>query len=258
MVQVLNTTRTAAPPYSAFAAVYDSLLGNRLFPEMRRVFEWLARRYGIRFASAGDAACGTGTFVRYLRRRGVPLVYGVDRSAAMLHIARSKNQGNGARFLRQDLTGLSLPRLVDLITCQFDSLNYLIRDEDLRQAMLQFRGNLAPGGHLVFDVVVAPSGRRALPPRVENAVGPGAAVHRVTTWDPEKAIQTAVVTIRLNKRLHREVHRQRRYSVGVVRQLLDSTGFDLRGVHDFRTRGPVTAATRRAVFVAQVRERKRS
>jgi hypothetical protein len=69
--------RTAVS-YAALAPVYDALLGDRLFPQLRRVFDWLVQCYGIHFSSAADVACGTGTFVRYLRERGVPVVYGVD------------------------------------------------------------------------------------------------------------------------------------------------------------------------------------
>ena len=66
-------------PYRSFALLYDALLGNAMFPLIRRNFEWVVRRYGIRFRSAADVACGTGAFVRYLCQWGVPVV-GVDRA----------------------------------------------------------------------------------------------------------------------------------------------------------------------------------
>lgn len=74
-----------AMPYCSFARLYDALLGNAMFPLVRRNFEWVVRRYGIRFRSVADVACGTGAFVRYLRQWGVPAL-GVDRSLAMLRI----------------------------------------------------------------------------------------------------------------------------------------------------------------------------
>src|SRR2546430_13212787 len=85
-------------PYATFAPLYDALLGDAMFPLVRRNFEWLVGRYGMHFHSATDVACGTGTFVRYLRQWGVP-VFGVDRAMAMLRIAVQKNRGNGVKFL---------------------------------------------------------------------------------------------------------------------------------------------------------------
>ena len=139
-------------PYRSFALLYDALLGNAMFPLIRRNFEWVVRRYGIRFRSAADVACGTGAFVRYLCQWGIPVV-GVDRAMAMLRIAIQKNGENGARFLRQDLRQLQLPYPVDLITCHFDSLNYLLSTRDLFMALCRFRANLTKGGYAIFDMV---------------------------------------------------------------------------------------------------------
>ena len=80
-------SRQTVAPYATFAPLYDALLGDAMFRLVRRNFEWLVRRYGIRFHSAADVACGTGTFARYLRQWGVP-VFGIDRSASMLRMAR--------------------------------------------------------------------------------------------------------------------------------------------------------------------------
>src|SRR5687768_3648000 len=94
--------KAVTPSYATLAPLYDALFGDHFFSQLRWIFEWLVRRYRIRFVSAADVACGTGTFVRYLRERGAPVAYGVDRSPEMLRVAITENQGNGARFLLQD------------------------------------------------------------------------------------------------------------------------------------------------------------
>lgn len=60
--------RTAVS-YAVLAPVYDALLGDRLFTQLRRVFDWLVQCYGIHFSSAADVACGTGTFAADHPRR---------------------------------------------------------------------------------------------------------------------------------------------------------------------------------------------
>jgi ubiquinone/menaquinone biosynthesis C-methylase UbiE len=79
-------------PYSAVAPYYDALVGDHFLGQLRCVFEQLVSRYRVRFASAADVACGTGTFVSYMRACGVPIVYGVDRSPEMLRLAVCKNR----------------------------------------------------------------------------------------------------------------------------------------------------------------------
>lgn len=242
-------------PYSGFARLYDALLGDAMFPLVRRNFEWLVRRYGIRFCSAADVACGTGTFARYLRQWGVP-VFGVDSSIPMLRIAVQKNRGNGAKFLRQDLRQLQIPYPVDLITCHFDSLNYLLSTDDLARALGRFRENLTRGGHLIFDMVTDFLQEPKLGVNVQRFKLPGVNSVWVISWEPERRLR--VVTMHNffaigdgKYRLEREVHAQRQYPVSAVVEILVRCGFKVRGVHDAATLIPATPRTYRAVYVVR-------
>jgi len=238
-------------PYATLAPLYDALLGDHFFPQLRRVFEWLVRRHNTRFASAADVACGTGTFVRYLCECGVPVVYGVDRSQEMLRLAIQKNLGNAPRFLCQDFTTLQLPRAVDLITCHFDSLNYLLTTGDLLQAFRRFHANLNRAGHVIFDMITDQRRWQDMGPRVERMTGPAVTLTRVPRWDPRRSIQTAIVSVSRNGRSHQEIHVQRGYPVTMVIGLLIEAHFTVSGTHDFQTMRPTTAWTPRAIYVAR-------
>jgi len=242
-------------PYRSFALLYDALLGNAMFPLIRRNFEWVVRRYGIRFRSAADVACGTGTFVRYLCQWGVP-VFGVDRSTSMLRIAMQKNRENGARFLRQDLRQLQLPYPVDLITCHFDSLNYLLSTRDLFMALCRFRANLTKGGYAIFDMVtdVSPEPKQGV--RVQQFNLPGSSSIWAIAQDPARQLRVVRMhnffAIGAGKyRREREVHAQRQYPVGVVVELLVRCGFNVCGVHDAASFVAATPRTYRAIYVAR-------
>jgi SAM-dependent methyltransferase len=241
-------------PYATLAPLYDWLLGDRFFSSLRHTFEWVVRRYRIRFASAADVGCGTGTFVHYLRERGVPVVYGVDRSPEMLRMAIAKNRGNGARFLRQDLTRLALPESVDLVTCHFDSLNYVLSTSDLLRAFRRVRSNLHPLGHLVFDMLTDQPPMMHQGRRIERFSVAGITVVRITHWDPRRYIQTAVLTLTYARTGYRsrEIHVQRRYPIASVVRLLAGAGLVVGGVHDFGTSGPVSPWTSRALYVAGI------
>jgi SAM-dependent methyltransferase len=242
-------------PYATFASLYDALLGDAMFPLIQRNFEWLVRRYDIHFRSAADVACGTGTFVRYLRPWGVP-VFGIDRSASMLRIAMQKNRENGARFLRQDVRHLQLPHPVDLITCHFDALNYLLSTRDLLKALCRFRANLTQGGYAIFDMVTDVSPELQLGIRVQRFDLPGVSSIWAIAWDPARKLRVVIMhnffALGAGKyRREREVHAQRQYPVDVIVELLVRGGFNVWGVHDAASLAAVTPRTYRTIYVAK-------
>ena len=133
------------PPYQGLAAHYDDLFGEQSAQDRLDTFDWIVERYGLRFRSAVDVGCGTGTFVGHLlRKRRCSRCGASTRSPAMLARAVTKNSQNEARFLLQDLRELRLPETVDLLTCQFETLNYLLTDADLHTAFACFAAALTP------------------------------------------------------------------------------------------------------------------
>jgi SAM-dependent methyltransferase len=237
-------------PYGAFSLIYDELLGDRFFTELRRTFQWMIRRYSVQFEAVADVACGTGTFVRYLCDIGAQPVYGVDCSPTMLRRAVRKNSGNGARFLLQDLRALRLPRPVDLVTCNFDSLNYLRTAADLRGAFRRFAQNLGPDGHAIFDVVTERSTEQGRGLKIERVRGQGQAVIRMTRRDAVRRLQVARLYLRRAGSGICETHVQRAYTIPEVVAALGGSGLRLRAVHDFHNPcGPPWRAERAVYLV---------
>lgn len=139
--------------YTGYAPIYHAI-GQGAFAEA------LARR--ILMALPGppgrvlDLACGTGAAALVFAAGGAATV-GVDRSEAMLAIARSRSDELPVTWLRADIRRLPAsealaPASFDLITCLYDSLNYLTADGDLALAIGQAARLLRPGGRLIFDL----------------------------------------------------------------------------------------------------------
>jgi SAM-dependent methyltransferase len=237
-------------PYTGLSKVYDALLGDRFFARARANFERLRQRFGLRPASAADVACGTGSFARYLNSLEVPRVYGVDRSLEMLRLAAAKNHGKSVRFLHQDFHSLRLPETVDLITCNFDSLNYLLSEADLLRALQRFEANLIPGGWAVFDLITKSQPWGSQPLR-EHRVWPGGEFWREMQLDPRSGLQNSLVRVRLGKRVYRERHHQRAYPLSAVERALLQAGLSLVEARDFYSWGVVCGQTRRVVIAAR-------
>jgi SAM-dependent methyltransferase len=244
-----------ARPYSQLAPAYDKALGIANFIGTRAAFERLVRRYDIRFRSAADVGCGTGLFARYLRQRwGVP-VFGVDRSPEMLQVALQNCPDKSVCFLQQDIRCLRLPYPVDLITANFDTMNHLLTEPDLRLAFRRIAENLRPGGHFIFDLITPcqPLGGGRNYSRRLRSRHCDARQH--IRWNPRQRILSIFVVMdsRSSKVSTVEAHRERAYSTLEVGRWLMDAGFIIRGVHDAATLRMATDCPPRIIVIARKR-----
>lgn len=142
----------ALAAYEAFAAIYNDFnhandyemwVGRALLPELRK--------HGLREGgSALDVGCGTGRAFRPLMQRGWK-IHGCDISPAMLGVAA---QEGGDEVVLEVADMRALPHLgdFDLVLSLNDSVNYLLGDDDLVNALIGMRENLREDGLLIFDV----------------------------------------------------------------------------------------------------------
>jgi len=237
-------------PYSELASAYDQTIGWPAFHSSRRAFESLARRYGFRFRSAADIGCGTGLFARYLSECWSAPVWAVDISPEMLRVARRNCLGANVGLLRQDIRCLRLPTPVDLVTSNFDALNHLTGEGDLRVAFHRIAENLRPGGHLYFDLVTP---CRPLGGYVRRMNAANREVTQRIRWNGARDTISIFVAIRStdSPRPILEVHRERAYSFAEVGRWLLDAGFVIHGVHDALTLEPASGCPARIIVVAQ-------
>lgn len=250
--------RDSSPGYKWLAAIYDRVLGDAAFPIIRDSFDWTVRRCGISFRSAADIGCGTGRFLQHLRRHyGVP-AFGVDRSPEMLQMAAARSPDSEARLIRQDLRQLRLPRRVDLITCNFDTINYMLRPRDVMRVFEGCRLNLTPSGHFVFDALTKTGGTssRDWVTSYRRIDVPGARTLWSASWSQKRGLSLVRILFLFvdrngRRRVAREAHGQRWYSPSLIVKSLEHNGFVLRGVRDLNDFGAETARSVWLKFVAQ-------
>jgi hypothetical protein len=142
---------------------------------------------------------------------------------------------------------------VDLITCNFDSLNYLLVIDDLLRTLEGFHANLTPGGCLIFDMITPYQPWRGPKPWVEQTRWNGYLFQRRMEIASRTGMQKSVIRISRDGRTSREVHRQRVYPTQTVVTLLRRAHLLPQGLYDFYSLLPPTNATRRVVYVARKR-----
>ena len=140
--------------YSEYARVYDQSGQYSFSLKMLSYIQAILDRHPVDGPKVLlDVACGTGTFAMEMADRGWQVV-GLDASEAMLEQARLKAAARqlDAAWLRADLREFTIREPVGLVTCLYDSMNYMLTADDLLNAFRRAYAALRPGGLFAFDM----------------------------------------------------------------------------------------------------------
>lgn len=207
-----------------------------------------------------DIACGEGSFAVVMAAAGYR-VSGIDQSAEMIALARERARLASIQvdFSVEDMRNLQFVEEFDLVTCFFDSLNYLLTVRDLQAAFHGVFAALRPGGYFIFDMntvhglVVNWMREKTY---VQNETDDFIEYHR-HEFDYENLIATVEITIfsrssgELWERIQ-ETHRERGYPIADLQFLLTETGFKIEAIYgSLSRRTELQVDSSRVFFVVQ-------
>ncbi|HEY1013613.1 MAG TPA: class I SAM-dependent methyltransferase [Herpetosiphonaceae bacterium] len=245
--------------YEAYARHYDE--GQLHFSVLMYGYlaEVLARHRPPPERTLIDLACGTGTLALMLADDGWD-VLGIDGSRAMLREAQRKaRRGAGLersiRFRRADMRDWSASAPVSLVTCCYDSLNYLLEEADLLAAFRAVRAALAPGGLWIFDINTPFFLTNVWDP-VEVEERDGYAHVMQTGFEPARCLSTLTLTgfARRADGLYErfdERHAERGYGRETLARLLAEAGFAVEAVYECFVLTEPTPASHRWLWVCR-------
>jgi len=138
--------------YHDFATHYDKFMSaSKKYAVWEKMIAQTIAKYAVPKGLCLDVACGTGAISQMLIKRGFKVI-GIDKSAEMLAIARKKLPD--AQFIEADIRQFRVEadQPAVMAVSFYDSLNYLLEDEDMVAMFKSVRDNLAPGGIFLFDM----------------------------------------------------------------------------------------------------------
>jgi SAM-dependent methyltransferase len=264
------------PIYQDYAPFYDGSGQIRFAVLMGQYLREALARHPVAGRRALDLACGTGTLAAILADDGWQVV-GLDRSAPMLALARARaaDTGYDIAFVEGDMRELRMQNeelrnnraiadhpsffilhsSFDLVTCTYDSLNYLLTEADLASCFAGAAAALRPGGLFFADM----NTRHFL----EHDWGvcdvlerPGFVQVAQSHFDPASACSTMVLTgfagddERGYQRFD-EAHIERAYAPEVVAGLLEAAKLKVEASYDCFTFQPAHARSQRIAWVAR-------
>lgn len=192
----------------------------------------ILRKFNTVSRTLCDIACGDGRFAVAMAEKGM-IVTGVDASRSMLEYARrrARDARVSVRFVRQSMQNLHLASRFDLVTCWFDSMNYLLTVRDLYQAFKNVHRILSPNGYFIFDMNTLYGlqvvWKENSPCIIQDT--PGHFEVHITLPETKKNITPLkIIGFRRRKATWRkmvEIHEERAYTLQMVRKYFQKAGF---------------------------------
>jgi SAM-dependent methyltransferase len=249
--------------YNHFAQVY----ARGYYPEFSQALANLLPGIFTQFEipSTGkliDLACGEGSFALEMASKGWDVV-GIDQSEEMLRLARRRaaDSASQVEFFKQDMREFTVPGQADLVTCWFDSLNYLLRIEDIQSAFSRVYQALKPGGWFIFDMntiyglaVEWQKQKCYVQQETEDLLE----LHQ-TNYDFEKRMATMRITWFIRNdtgwQKYEEIHFERAYSIEKIKNALVSVGFSFEASFgSLKSMTPIKQDSTRAWIFAQKKD----
>ena len=247
--------------YRKFARIYSDGDYTDFSSKMCEYLPAALKALDVRPAHVLDLACGEGTFAVSASRLGFHLT-GLDQSEETLGFARkrARNAEVEVSFVRADMRAIPFIGRFDLVTCWYDSLNYILKQPDLLAAFREVAGALKPGGLFMFDMNTAHGLAvewRENPCYVQQDTGAVFEVHR-QEYDFESGIAHMHITgfVRDGNCWERidEHHCERAYTQQVIQDSLRVSGFQvLASWGSLRDRSEPTSESPRVWYVAKNR-----
>ena len=242
--------------YRDYAQVYDQsgqlAFSLRMIPYVSR----LLGRHPAHGKTLLDLACGTGTMAVAQAQAGWR-VYGVDGSPEMLAQARMKaGDDDLALFWScQDVRHFVLPEQVNLTACLYDSLNYMLTNDDVLAVFRQVYEASLPGGLFLFDMNTAWAFSALWDGETYFTTSDDLSVVLKSDYDATRQRTSVEVTCfqRVGDLYHKivERHVEQAYPREQIATLLTDAGFRVEAHYDCFTFDESTPSSLRIMFVAR-------
>lgn len=258
-------TNGISPPYSRFAAPF-ALEGEQKFSRtfVMHSLETYDAAVGGMPKSVVDLACGVGTACRLFAQK-MPSVIGVDSSADMIEMARRIDAQLAAvscrvEYLKGDMRNFKIPTTVDLATCMYDSINFMMSESEMRAALKCVHRCLKVGGLFVFDMytILGLSRLWGRGPEIHtNAEDFFVATHSIFNDETHCATKEFFGFTKQNDETWdrwREQHKIKAYSIDRQAALVSTSGFEVLSILQWNADGSlvsVSGEAHRVFFVTR-------
>jgi ubiquinone/menaquinone biosynthesis C-methylase UbiE len=223
-------SNSCSTPFATIAPYYDKLMSFVNYPSWVAYIEKIIQMSQVSERTILDLACGTGVCLELWTRNGYEVV-GLDKSLSMLEVCRKKMATHDHTLLiNGDMRDFKLARQMPVITCLYDSLNYLLTEAELLSCFRRVHDALRSDGVFIFDMNTIHSlrdewGNNSFQRRDEGLYSVWS-----NTYNPMQNVSSLNITLQVRRNgkeiVLKEFHQERGYELSVIGELLKDAGFN--------------------------------
>jgi ubiquinone/menaquinone biosynthesis C-methylase UbiE len=191
--------------------IYDSLLDHVDYDKWYQHITEICKIHNCTPKNYLDLACGTGTFLKYFDDKEIKL-YGMELNPNMLELAKAKNAKRQIAWIVSDMQNFSVKDKFDLITCLFDSVNYLQDEDQIIEMFNNVAKHLQKNALFIFDIVSEKTCLEYFFNYTDKDTINGIDIDRYHHYDYNQKIQHTELTFYQNNEEILEHHQQHIYS----------------------------------------------
>ncbi len=244
--------------YTGFAEVYDLFMDDVPYEDWSIRIQEILKEYGIEDGLVLDLGCGTGKMTECLARAGYDMI-GIDLSQEMLEIAvqRKVQSGLDILYLCQDMREFELYGTVRAIVSVCDSMNYVLKEDELLHIFtLAARNYLDYGGLFIFDLNTEYKYREILGEQTIAENRDEGSFIWENYYEEEEKINEYHLTLFIREkseyyRKYEEQHYQRAYGMETIKVLVERAGLELLNVYDGYTKDEVREDSQRVCVICR-------
>ncbi|GAB4365967.1 MAG: class I SAM-dependent methyltransferase [Calditrichia bacterium] len=232
------------------AQIYDHIMRHVEYDRWARYVSRIIRNFLEIQLRLLDVGCGTGKLIRELAKIGIQ-ADGCDPCEQMLEIAKKSHPDS--HFWKDRLPALErvAPQQYSMITCLYDTINYLPSLQEVEETLQRMNQVLPPKGLFVFDAVSAELCQYYFHQASEKEVlSKDYAYSRHSYFDRNSSLQINEFIIYTPRGVFEEKHVQKIFAFSDIRSvILAEDSFELLGVFDGFTFCDATEDSNRAHFI---------
>lgn len=242
--------RKKSIPYQQLAIIYNQVMRHVNYSHWARYITSVIQKQGAAGKRLLDIGCGTGEFIYQIGNLGFS-ADGCDPSSSMLKIAQEKNPGRKFWLDQLPELGHTQSQNYPVVTCLYDTMNYLDSASTLLQALQRVYELLPPEGLFIFDVVSEEFCRLYFHQVDEKEIlNPKYAYVRESYYHKAKTEQVNQFTIYTPEGIFEEKHIQKIFPFSQIEQIItQNTSFEMIDVYEDFTFFTAGKNSNRAHFI---------
>ncbi len=196
-------------PYEELAEIYDKIMHHVHYRRWAGYIERLFDYYNAPVERLIDLSCGTGKHLRSMKAKGRKL-YGSDLSLSMLKIARRRRSLQSVPLVCADFAASPFKKnIFDIVLILYDSINYIIDDDEIPKVFAQVKHLLKEDGLFIFDVVTPYACEEFFLDYTERDSCKGMECLRHSWYRKDEQMQYNEFEIIAGEKVYHELHKQK-------------------------------------------------